>query len=59
MNMFVGLDCSQYSLMTHSHTQGSHVVPCNTGLEESHSGLVPVGEPVRSISTTGLQWNLC
>lgn len=37
---------------------GKHVIPCTSGLEEGHCGLIPLGEPVHSISTTGLKWDL-
>eukprot|EP00116_Pleurobrachia_bachei_P008570 sb/3468832/ len=37
---------------------GRHKIYVNTGLEGSFCGLVPLGEPCRSISTTGLAYNL-
>ena len=34
------------------------MIHTDTGLEEGHCGLVPVGETCQSCSTTGLTWNL-
>lgn len=38
--------------------QGHHKIQVNTGLEEGHCGLIPIGTPVDSVTTTGLTWNL-
>ncbi|KAL5475900.1 hypothetical protein EMCRGX_G025778 [Ephydatia muelleri] len=37
---------------------GFHIIKVDTGFEEGHCGLVPVGLACKSCSTTGLVWNL-
>jgi len=37
---------------------GSHLIHCNSSLEGPTCGLIPLGSPTRSITTTGLRWNM-
>lgn len=37
---------------------GESSIAVDTGLETGHCGLLPLGEPCTSCTTTGLQWNL-
>ena len=39
--------------------KGRHVIHTQSGLEEGHCGLIPVGEKCESCITSGLKWNLC
>lgn len=52
--------CSQQScsFLTAVTSQGFHIIKVDTGFEEGHCGLVPVGLACKSCSTTGLVWNL-
>lgn len=38
---------------------GRHSIFVDSQLEEGHCGLIPLGEPCSSCTTTGLTWNLC
>ena len=38
--------------------QGTNYIAVDSGLEESHCGLIPLSERCQSCSTTGLKWNL-
>ncbi len=40
------------------YLQGSSCIAVDSGLEEGHCGLVPVGGACSSCTTTGLTWNL-
>ncbi|XP_073040714.1 thiamine pyrophosphokinase 1-like isoform X1 [Primulina eburnea] len=42
-------------LLPHSHNHEIHIQP---SVEGPHCGLVPIGAPSKSTSTTGLEWNL-
>ncbi|XP_073143261.1 thiamine pyrophosphokinase 1-like isoform X2 [Henckelia pumila] len=42
-------------LLPHSHHHEIHIQP---SVEGPHCGLVPIGAPSKSTSTTGLEWNL-
>lgn len=48
-------DCS---FLTAVASKGRHIIKVDTGFEEGHCGLVPVGLTCKSCSTTGLEWNL-
>ena len=39
-------------------TPSESSIAVDTGLESGHCGLLPIGEPCDSCTTTGLQWNL-
>lgn len=43
-------------LLPSSHHHEIHIQPA---IEGPHCGLVPIGGPSKSSTTTGLQWNLC
>lgn len=38
--------------------QGTNIISVDSGLEEGHCGLIPIGETCYSCTTTGLTWNL-
>ena len=39
-------------------SQGTNYIAVDSGLEESHCGLIPLSERCQSCSSTGLKWNL-
>ena len=47
-----------HDTLTFVLSPGRHKIYVNTGLEGSFCGLIPLGDPCRSITTTGLAYNL-
>ena len=56
------IHCQQYNSsndnLSSYDLQGEHKIYVDSNLEEGHCGLVPLGEPCSSCTTSGLKWNL-